>query len=655
MKLSNLTELSLRKNQLITFPVEICKLAKLTRLSLSENRLTTLSHAIGNLINLTRLSLENNQLTVLPAEIGNLTNLTELILKGNQLTTLPTETENLTNLTELDLRGNPLPIPQEILALTHKPDKIINYLKYQTKTEATQLINKQIAKGNAPFLNLSNCKLTSIPREVGNSLNLTWLDLSHNQLTTFPSEIIKLTNLKELDIGDNQLFQLPSIVKLINLTELNLGDNQLTTLPYGIGELRNLKTLYLSNNQLTSLPYDIWKLESLERLGLADNPFIILPPEITNLVNLKWLDLSRCGLINLPSEIDQLTKLEYLYLSSNKLTELPLEINKLTNLKRLVLKGNPLSIPPEILELTDEPKKTVNYYLQHQINQKKPLNEAKMIIVGQGAVGKTSLVKQLLENSFDPHETKTEGIDIKRWHIIVKNTEVHLNLWDFGGQEIMHATHQFFLTKRSLYLLVLDSRLDEQENRIEYWLKIIQSFGGDSPIIVVCNKSDQHDLDLDWRGLQNKYPTIKAFAKNVSCKTGDGISDLQTFIKYEIGQLEHIYDELLLTWFAVKTQLENMKSDYVSYNEYLQMCCDEGIVDELSQQTLISFLHDLGIVLHFHDYPVLEDTNVLNPEWVTKGIYQILTSNGLFQHKGELERKALQQILGVGSNFGHFA
>jgi internalin A len=36
--------------------------------------------------------------------------------------------------------------------------------------------------------------------------------------------------------------------------------------------------------------------------------------------------------------------------------------------------------------------------------------------------------------------------------------QAHLNVWDFGGQEIMHATHQFFLTRRSLYLLVLSGR-----------------------------------------------------------------------------------------------------------------------------------------------------------------------------------------------------
>lgn len=48
----------------------------------------------------------------------------------------------------------------------------------------------------------------------------------------------------------------------------------------------------------------------------------------------------------------------------------------------------------------------------------------------------------------------------------------------------MHATHQFFLTKRSLYLLVLDSRVDELQNKLEYWLKIIHSFSNDSPILI---------------------------------------------------------------------------------------------------------------------------------------------------------------------------
>ena len=104
--------------------------------------------------------------------------------------------------------------------------------------------------------------------------------------------------------------------------------------------------------------------------------------------------------------------------------------------------------------------------------------------------------------------------------------DIRLNIWDFGGQEIMHATHQFFLTKRSLYVLVLDSRLEEEENRLEYWLKIIQSFGEDPPIIIVGNKVDQQALDLDRNGLQTKYPTICAFVET-SCAKDQGIDTLR--------------------------------------------------------------------------------------------------------------------------------
>lgn len=209
----------------------------------------------------------------------------------------------------------------------------------------------------------------------------------------------------------------------------------------------------------------------------------------------------------------------------------------------------------------------------------------------------------------------------------------------------MHATHQFFLTKRSLYLLVLDARSSEEQNRLEYWLKMIASFGGESPVIVVGNKIDQQPLDLDKRGLMLKYPQIRAIVET-SCLDGRGLAELQAAVEREVATLPHVNDQLLQSWFNVKTRLEGLDRDFVPYHEYLDMCQAESVGDDLSQRTLIGFLHDLGVVLNFQDDPRLEETNILNPEWVTGGVYKILNDPDLLtEHQGVLERAMLNRIL----------
>ena len=502
---------------------------------------------------------------------------------------------------------------------------------------------------NLANLNLSGNRLTALPPEIGQLTTLTTLDLSNNQLTALPAEIGELTNLTALILWANRITALPAeIGQLTNLTLLELESNQVIALPPEIGQLTNLIELNLHENQLSALPTEIGNLTDLTVLYLGSNFLTDLPTEISKLTNLTNLFMFDNWLTALPAEIGQLTSLTLLDLSGNQVTALPPEFRQLTNLTELNLEGNPLPIPPEVLETRDDPAGIINYYFTHLSGETRPLNEAKMLIVGQGGVGKTSLVKRLIAGDYDPDENKTEGIDIKEWQVECDGTAIRLNVWDFGGQEIMHATHQFFMTKRSLYILVLDARQGEQESRIEYWLKLIQSFGGDSPVIVVCNKSDQQEMDLDWAGLQHKYPAIKGFARKVSCDTPEGIPELRSMIEREVAQLEHIHDEMLNSWFEVKTQLENMRDDgddYISYEKYQDMCAAQSITEEESPRTLVGFLHDLGIVLHFDDHPILGDTNILNPEWVTKGVYQIINSDLLAQNKGVLGIRDLRRML----------
>jgi len=636
-QLSNLVELNLRNNRLSQLPAEISQLSNLIELDLNSNQLSQLPAEIGQLSNLVELDLRNNQLSQLPAEIGQLIHLTKLYLRGNQLSQLPAEIGQLSNLTELVLSGNQLSqLPAEIGQLIHLTKLYLN------DNQLSQLPAEIGQLSNLTELVLSGNQLSQLPTEVSNLTHLTKLSLSGNQLSQLPAEIVHLTHLTYLSLHNNHLSQLPAEVSnLTHLTKLSLSGNQLSQLPAEIVQLTHLTYLSLHNNHLSQLPAEIAQLTHLTSLSLHNNQLSQLPAEIGQLSKLTELYLNNNTLSQLPAEIAQLSNLISLSLNNNTLSQLPAKIAQLIHLTWLDLRYNPLPIPPEILRKHNDPATILNFYTEYLTGQKQRLNEAKLLIVGQGSVGKTSLVNRLLHDRFNPHENKTEGISINSWQV----EKIHLNVWDFGGQEIMHATHQFFLTKRSLYLLVLDTRLREEENRLDYWLKIIQSFGGNSPAIVVGNKTDQQALDLDQRGLQGKYPNIKAFVET-SCRNGQGINTLKATITQEVNQLEHVKDELPLNWFDLKTQLAQIKRDYIPYPEYVQLCQKKGIHNEQSQQTLIGFLHDLGVVLNFRDDPRLKDTNILNPAWVTNGVYQILNDNALMtQHKGILDRTLLDRIL----------
>lgn len=69
---------------------------------------------------------------------------------------------------------------------------------------------------------------------------------------------------------------------------------------------------------------------------------------------------------------------------------------------------------------------------------------------------------------FNPEESQTDEINIEFRNIIKGGDRVKVHFWDFGGQEIMHTTHQFFLSKRSLYLLILDARKLNKRQMIDW-------------------------------------------------------------------------------------------------------------------------------------------------------------------------------------------
>ncbi len=432
----------------------------------------------------------------------------------------------------------------------------------------------------------------------------------------------------ELDLGSEGIDVLPPLIgKLTSLQSLDLRNNQLTALPPEIVQLTSLQSLELQNNQLESLPLVVVQLVHLQSLDLSWNQLTTLPPGIGEM-NLRFLNLAWNALTSLPPEIALLASLQSLDLRGISVTKLPVGIRQLKSLRELHLNVSQLAIPPEIAARHDDPSTVLNYYFEHLEAETRPLNEAKLLLVGEGEVGKTSLVKRLVGADFDPDETQTEGISIRDWPIEVDEAEIRLNVWDFGGQEIMHATHQFFLTERSAYLIVLDHRKGLHGTRLHYWLKIVRSFAGDAPIIIVCNKSDVGSVDLDWTALKRKYRTIRAIV-HTSALTGNGIQDLEAAVSNSVGALSHVGAPIRTNWFRVKERLEEASEDFILYSDYCRICSEEGIDDEQSRRTLIRYLHDLGIALNFEDDDHLAASMILNPRWVTDGVYAILNQRDL--------------------------
>jgi len=629
-------------------------------LDLSEYEITQLPPEIGKLTALQILIVRG--LHELPREIGQLRNLSRLCLSSNHLNRLPREIACLKNLRMLDLSCNQLSeFPKEILQLKNLSRLYLSFNKLmELPREIAQIRNLSI-------LYLSSNHLRQLPKELGQLRELSILDLSSNQLTELPEEFAQLRSLSELNLGGNRLTKLPGeFSRLGNLSELNLSSNQLLELPKEFSQLRKLGALYLdanqireipgefvqlenlaelnlSSNQLRELPSELGRLRNLSRLYLSFNQLDELPPGMGALTNLNILDLSSNRLRMLPKEISQLGGLTVLYLDSNELSTLPREIARLRQLIHLDLNKNPLTFPPP--EIASQGVMAIREYLEKSGKGGQTLYEGKILIVGQGGVGKSCLIKRLTENEYADDLTSTEGIDIHTWNVSApdsEKTQMTLNIWDFGGQEIYHATHQFFLTQRSLYILVWDARQEEEYGRIDYWLNSIETFADDSPILIVMNKADERNKDMNLKELKQRCPQIIASAKT-SAKEGTGIKSLRSFVRKQAWQLPLMGTFWPSSWLAVRKAMKATPKYHIPYKRYLKVCKKLGI-DENEAGTLSRYLHDLGLVLHFQDDPLLKDTIILKPEWGTDAVYKVLDAKPVRERNGILYHSDLPKI-----------
>jgi internalin A len=416
--------------------------------------------------------------------------------------------------------------------------------------------------------------------------------------------------------------------------------------------------LDLSNCNITELPEGLISHHWLYYLNISKNPItsLALP---AGLPYLKAL-FAQQTLVSDVEPLSDLKCIELLELSDTKVTDLSplikmienglavsLNMRRLEN-KGLFLAGSPLTHPPT--EIVKQGKNAILNYLGEMKSGKDRLYEAKVLIVGEGDAGKTSLLTRLYKPN-DPlpmtRET-TRGISIHRHHFTSHNgRDFRLNVWDFAGQEILTATHQFFLTRRSLYVLVDSTRQNAKsvsDKGFKDWLEMVDVISGHSPVLIFQNEVGDRSKAIDLAGIKGQWDNVKELHAG-NLEHPQAADKIRTAIEYYSSTLPHIGEELPARWIKVRADIETRakKVPYITQQDYFEIYARHLDFDRVRALHLSRYLHDLGVFLHFQDDPLLCRSVILQNQWATDAVFRLLEDERI-KEKGRFKQEDYQRL-----------
>jgi GTPase SAR1 family protein len=578
-------------------------------------------------------------------------------------------------------------------------------------------------KGNVVGLNLNEYRLVSIPN-LENFRYLRTLFLSSNQLTKIEN-LSELEQLQMLKLYSNRLTKIENLSELKQLQWLDLHNNQLSKIE-NLSELKQLQSLELSYNQLSKIE-NLSELKQLQWLGLTSTQLTKIE-NLSELKQLKGLDLSHNQLTKIES-LSELTQLELLYLSDNQLTdEENIESNTivaLPNLKDLHLYNNPLHLPDksllgkiwwdncppalrnysEELHLYNKPlplpyKSLLGYYqwtnclpeLRAYFEAKRKsgeveLCEAKIILLGNGGAGKTSLRKRWVEklaalpklDSTDKFEIAIGEFSLEKEQIeTIENEAIAINeipaqaqeqaneqpsrhqltarIWDFSGQQIDHQIHHFFLTADAYYILLHDNR--REGTNFGYWFHLIRlmcekaktRICAQQPVSVILNNNTIQNAnakaEFNEDSFAGIFPELAINSYNTDLQKSsyaDLYENLFFPLQERILSLLGGKKSYPKSWIQVREELAKEKSPYISKREYNKICEKFGIDKSEGQSVLLAYLNRIGELIHFPAHKI-NQTIFLDPEWVANALYTALRSKKISEGNGFFTKKTLFSI-----------
>ncbi|XP_064473089.1 leucine-rich repeat serine/threonine-protein kinase 1-like isoform X2 [Ornithodoros turicata] len=712
-----LEEIHLQDNRLDGVPAKLFFLPSLQLLDLSNNKVQCLPVDIWSAPRLRDLNLSMNLLCVLPsyaptrmkqkADVKQTTGVstprTEGARNGGEGVAVPYTRQELVHHT---LWNGVLEVVDAALEDTGQQDKQSQLSNLNLAHNAFESVPPMLAC-NAPQLarlNLSYNRLSGMGPVTSYPNGLRHLDLSCNQIASWPTsrnaEAVQACYVAQAE----PLSQNKSSPKSVAAKK-----NRCQSCPHRRHyRMENLRTLVLANNKLTSLQLttdddDADDRQSTDAADSKSEFTAFTPQETTPLKariqfpNLSMLDVSNNELTEVPVMLSELTGLSVLNLSGNPgIVQLPPELGLLNKVWNLNLRGCSLQDPLRSMIESRKYKTTdIVGYLKSILEDAKPYARMKLMIVGVQGIGKTSLLEQLRQEGTGSYRRKppehwgkrmgnknlnlktpkgvslsTVGVDVGDW-IYEKKTRgqpsfgpVTFRTWDFGGQREYYSTHQYFLSKRSLYLVVW--RITDGERGVKgihQWLINIQARAANAPVLIIGTHQDlvketfpasysedlQHLIrekfinvvDADKCGLPRVLDTVE-----ISCKTKHNIKHLCNLI-YDVvfdlrcpGSKERLLEQRIpatylaledvVGYLAIERRLQ--AKDPVLHSEQYRMLVMHEMqqkfnilfrdMAELNQAT--AFLHDNGVLLHYED-ATLKDLYFLDPQWLCDMLAHVVT------------------------------
>jgi small GTP-binding protein len=672
---------------------------------------------------LTSLNIEGNEIGEAGAQAiaQHLSQLTSLNIGGNEIGEAGAQAiaQHLSQLTSLNIWHNEIGEAGAQAIAQHLP-----------QLTSLNIWHNEIGEAGAQAIAQHLPQLTSLDiggNEIGEAgaqaiaqhlPQLTSLDIGHNEIGEAGAQAIAqhLSQLTSLDIGFNQIGAAGAQAiaqHLPQLTSLNIEGNeigeagaqaiaqhlsQLTSLDIGGNEigaagaqaiaqhLSQLTSLDIGGNEIgaagaQAIAQHLSQLTSLDiggnEIGEAGAQAIAQHLSQLTSLNIWFNQIGAAGAQAIAQHLPQLTSLD---IGSNEIGAAGAQaiLEALADradahaVTRLDLRRNgdlTRVLPSEALQTRDAQAILAAYrrFRDASEQEKRPFNEAKLLVVGKEAVGKTSLVRYLIHGTprvTEHHATigidAHERIETEEW--TPEDCPITLNIWDFAGQEMRYGTHRYFLSERCLYLVVLNDR-ERDDASVHTWLKTIASKGGDSPVLIVINQSDdpkRPHLQLDETLLQERYPGIAGFLRTSVPLAGqerDWHRTCRTALREKIAEvvsgdarLDMVRRPVLRPWLAVRNEVGDLarEQSVLRTVDFERICDRHSITEESERDVLLLTLHELGVVVAYgldRNDIVLSQITLLDPNWLTGAFYELLAHQTVREQHGILHRHQLEDLL----------